>query len=211
MKHILKQTEPQAFTDWKALANQDWQPTYDDLRGREKKAVTAALIREQGGICCYCERRLSDGDCHIEHFRPQSDLAVDPLDFSNMLCSCQDRLKKREPRHCGNLKGDWFDANLLVSPLDPGCEARFAFTHNGAIHVSKDDDQGAKQTITRLGLNLPRLRAMRAGAIDPFLDESLSAEEFTDFVSAYLRQDASGQFCEFWTAIRYLFGGSTAP
>lgn len=103
MKHIVKQGEPEAFLDWKALANEDWMPTYDDLAGETKKTVKGALMEEQGYICCYCERRLTDGDSHIEHFQPQSDPAVDPLDFSNMLCSCQNRIKKGEPRHCGNI------------------------------------------------------------------------------------------------------------
>ena len=48
MKHITKQAEPQEFRDWKAKANADWQPTYDDLRGAEKQAVKQALMAEQG-------------------------------------------------------------------------------------------------------------------------------------------------------------------
>lgn len=83
MKHIIKTAEPQEFSDWKAMANNDWEPTYDNLSGIPKKAVKVALMSEQGYICCYCERRLTDGDSHIEHFRPQSVAAVNPLDFNN--------------------------------------------------------------------------------------------------------------------------------
>ncbi|MEM9009171.1 MAG: retron system putative HNH endonuclease [Cyanobacteria bacterium P01_F01_bin.86] len=111
MKYIEKTEEPRTFSDWKSLANEDWQPTYGSLSGTIKTDVKAALMAEQGYLCCYCERRLVEDDSHIEHFRPQSDPMVDPLDFSNMLCSCQNHLKKREPLHCGNLKGDW--AGLL--------------------------------------------------------------------------------------------------
>jgi hypothetical protein len=39
MKFIVKQEEPKAFIDWKAMANPDWQPTYRDLRGNVKKTV----------------------------------------------------------------------------------------------------------------------------------------------------------------------------
>lgn len=149
MKHIVKQVEPEAFSQWKARANQDWQPTYDDLAGEIKKAVKKVLEAEQGEICCYCERRLTDDDSHIEHFRPQSDLVVDPLDFGNLLCSCQNQIKKGEPRHCGNLKDDWFDQNLLVSPLEPDCENRFKFEGDGIIKSATDDDQGASVTIKK--------------------------------------------------------------
>lgn len=56
MKHIVKAEEPEELVNWKALANEDWQPTYDDLRGTEKRAVKNSLMAEQGYICCYCER-----------------------------------------------------------------------------------------------------------------------------------------------------------
>ena len=207
MKYIAKQGEPEVFSNWKALANEDWQPSFGDLAGEPKNAVKKALMAEQGYICCYCERQLTDDDSHIEHFRPQSDPAVDPLDFGNLLCSCQNQIKRGEPRHCGNLKEKWFDLNLLVSPLDPDCEKRFAFTGDGVIKPAAEDDQAASETITRLGLDIPKLNALRAKAIEPFLDEDLTTGEIQSFVSGYLSKDTSGRFGEFWTTIHYLFGG----
>lgn len=207
MKFIEKGEEPKGFTEWKALANDDWQPTYDDLRGAPKTAVKTALMAEQGYICCYCQRRLTDDDSHIEHFRPQSDPAVDALDFSNLLCSCQNQLKKGVPRHCGNLKGDWFDNTLLVSPLDAGCEDRFAFTGDGLIKPRQPADVEAAETISRLGLDIPKLNSMRESAIEPFLDDTLSEADMKQFVNGYLQKDGAERFSEFWGTIRYLFGG----
>lgn len=207
MKHIIKQGEPTAFTAWKAMANDDWQPTYNIMPSDIKNKVKNALMREQGYICCYCESRLVNNDSHIEHFRPQSDPNIDDLDFANMLCSCQDRVKKGDPRHCGNLKEDWFDEKLLVSPVDVGCEARFVFTGDGRISPANPADHGAEQTIKRLGLDIPKLRDMRKKAIEPFLEDSLSKGEMVQFVSGYLQKDNQGMFGEFWTTIRYLFGG----
>lgn len=206
MKHVQKGNEPLAFSDWKAMANEDWLPTYDDLSGDTKKAVKKALMQEQGYLCCYCERRIVDDDSHIEHFRPQSHEDVDPLDFSNLLCSCQNQLQKGVPRHCGNLKGDWFDPVLLVSPFNPDCESRFAFTGAGEIKPVDNTDNGAEETIQRLGLDLPKLNAMRASVIEPFLDETLSSVDLQQFVTGYLQRDTLGRFGEFGTAIRYLFG-----
>lgn len=206
MKYIEKQHEPAVFTNWKVLANDDWQPTYDALSGEVKRAVKSALMAEQGYICCYCERRLTEEDSHIEHLRPQSDPAVDPLDFANMLCSCQQQMKKGKPRHCGNLKDDWFDGNKLVSPFVRDCENRFAFTGNGEIRALRDNDQAAIETIKNLGLDIPKLNALRSKAIEPFLDDGFSPQEIHAFVSGYLSKDPSGAFGEFWVTIRYLFG-----
>lgn len=205
MKHIIKDDEPQAFLNWKAMENENWVPTYSSLCGVEKKAVKNSLMKEQGYICCYCERRLTDGDSHIEHFKPQSDPSVDPLDYSNLLCSCQDHLKKGEPRHCGNLKGDWFNSELLISPLESTCENRFNFTGMGGIEPTLEHDNAALETISRLGLNIPKLKDMRAKAIEPFLDDALDEDDFRAFVNGYLGEDDDGKYGEFLTTIQYLF------
>ena len=213
MKWIDKQKEPQAFLDWKQQANENWQPTFSDLGGSDKAKVKQALMTEQGYICCYCESRLIKEESHIEHFRPQRDPDVDPLDYSNLLCSCQSALKKGEPRHCGNLKGDWFDAARLISPLDATCETRFTFTGDGYIQPAKKGDLAAKTTIEKLGLNSPKLRTLRQSAIEPFIlaeDEELSAQELQAFVTGYLQQSENGEFSAFWTTIRYLFGAYLA-
>ena len=60
MKYVEKRHEPEAFAQWKALANEDWQPTYGDLSGDPKVSVKRSLMREQGYLCCYCERRLTE-------------------------------------------------------------------------------------------------------------------------------------------------------
>ncbi len=210
MKFIEKQKEPREFSDWKSLANDDWQPTFSALSGSKKAAVKKALKEEQGYICCYCESRLTGDDSHtadnshIEHFRPQSDSSVDPLDFSNMLCSCQNNLEKGAPRHCGHLKDEWFDSSLLVSPLDNTCETRFSFTADGYIQAYKESDQAASTTIEKLGLDIPKLRALRKSAIEPFLDADLSESELQLFVTGYLKWSGS-KLSEFWTTIHYLF------
>jgi len=208
MKHIVKDQNTPDFDEWNASASDDWQPTYDDLRGKEKKEVKDALMKEQGHICCYCERRLTDGDAHIEHFNPQSNNAVDPLDYANMLCSCQNQLKPKqeeEPRHCGHLKGDWFDDQLLVSPLDPDCTGHFAYTADGNIKPATKSDDAARMTIEKLGLNIPKLIALREKAIEPFLEENLDDQDFLKSVSNYLLKNADGMFGEFWTTIDYIF------
>ncbi|MDJ0729413.1 MAG: TIGR02646 family protein [Crocosphaera sp.] len=207
MKYIQKQEEPSSLKEWKQQANENWQPTYETLGSKLKDAIKEALMKEQGYLCCYCEQRvtLNTNNSHIEHFRPQNDPTVDPLDFSNMLCSCQNQLKKGEPRHCGNLKGKWFDENHLISPLDPDCETRFKFTGDGYIQPRKEEDNAALITIEKLGLDIPKLRALRRDVIEPFLDETLSIEDVQRFVNGYLSPSNDGKFGEFWTTIYYLY------
>lgn len=202
MKYIEKGDEPEEFSAWKALANESWRPTYADLRGHEKTAVKKSLMAEQGYICCYCERRLLDSDSHIEHLRPQSDPVADPLDYGNMLCSCQDQVKKGEPRHCGNRKEDRL---LAITPLEENCGEQFGFTYDGHIYAVPEDNGAAEEVISVLGLDIPKLNALRKNAIAPFLDQDLGTEELALFVTGYLQRDANGQFGEFWSTIDFLF------
>jgi uncharacterized protein (TIGR02646 family) len=206
MKYIKKQAEPFSLTEWKQKSNDDWQPSYETMGNTLKNTIKQSLMVEQGYLCCYCEQRVILEDCHIEHFRPQSDPTVNPLDFSNMLCSCQNQLKKGEPRHCGNLKGNWFDENTLISPLDSHCEISFKFTADGYIQPRNMEDDSASVTIEKLGLDIPKLRDLRKKAIEPFLDETLSLEEFQLLITGYLSLPTSGEFNQFWTSIDYLFG-----
>ncbi|VVB90831.1 Uncharacterised protein [uncultured archaeon] len=204
MKHIVKDKNTPKFDRW-MVENVNCQPTYGGVQGETKKDLKNSLMKEQGYICCYCERRLTNDDSHIEHFTPQSNPGVDGLDYTNMLCSCQDKLKQGEPRHCGNLKDNWFDGELLVSPLDPECERRFIYTADGKIHPAIISDDAAITTIQRLGLNIPKLNALREKAIEPFLDE-MDEQELSRFVVGFLIRNSDGMFGEFWTTIDYIFG-----
>jgi uncharacterized protein (TIGR02646 family) len=203
MKHIQKQAEPKDFTSWKSRPR-----AYDRFKKTAsiKKVVKDALMQEQGYLCCYCERSLTDDDSHIEHFQPRQKTATDPLDFNNLLCSCQKDLMPGEPRHCGNSKSN-FDANLLISPFDSTCETRFMFTADGYIQAAQDTDAVAQKTLEVLQLDIPKLRALRRSAIAPFLEPDLSDAELQLFVKGYLEKSESGQYSEFWTTIRSLFAG----
>lgn len=206
MKHILKQAEPQEFIDWKAQENENWKPTYEKLQNPEKKILKRALIEEQGGLCCYCEGRLVEGDSHIEHFKPQEKFESEALEYSNMLCSCQQVIEKGEPRHCGNLKADWYDEALMISPLDPTCEDRLMYHYDGRIEAMNSNDDAACHTIQHTGLSINKLEAQRKQAIAPFIDEELSVEDMKSFVAGYLEPETDGYFSEFYTTIRQLFG-----
>ncbi|RWC29994.1 TIGR02646 family protein [Mesorhizobium sp. M8A.F.Ca.ET.207.01.1.1] len=205
MKFVEKGEEPDELVSWKADGDVDWVPTYAGLAGEPKQALHAALLAEQGWLCCYCESQIDDSDSHIEHLRPQSDPLVDALDFSNLLCSCQRVTRKGDPLHCGNAKGNWYDAALFVVPIDPTCEARFDYTGNGRILPAQQGDAAAEETIKKLALDIPNLRARRTEVLTPFLDD-LTDDELRLFVTGYLVKGQDGRFNPFWATIKNMFG-----
>ena len=93
-------------------------------------------------------------------------------------------------------KGSWFDEQMLISPLEEGCETRFTFTGSGEIHPRSSSDVAAVTTIERLALDLPKLTALRAAALDALCElPSLSIQRVLD-------RGQDGSFPEYFTAIR---------
>lgn len=170
MKRIIKNLEPEEFSDWKAQDHMAHRPRWNRVPAPIRRVVKESLMQEQGFICCYCESRISIDDCHVEHFRPiegnSGRYSNQQLLYENIHCSCQGETDRGEPSHCGHGKGSWYDENLLISPLDENCERRFRFTADGGIFARLENDRGAEITIRKLQLDLPRLRALRAAALD---------------------------------------------
>lgn len=195
MKRIVKGPEPADFSQWKADDRMAHQPNWTRVPTPIKNNIHESLMQEQGFLCCYCEASVTANDSHIEHFRPRRYRGLQ-LDYGNLHCSCQRELSQGEPRHCGNGKGSWFDKNLLVSPLASDCEDRFRFTANGDIFPRRENDAGGQVTIKKLGLDIPKLRARRAAAVDGLHD--LSPAD----IRRLLTRGADGKFLPFHTTIK---------
>ncbi len=220
MRWIRKGQEPKSFTNWKALASQNWTPSWDDLQNPEKGKIRRALVEEQGFLCCYCCMRigLEAEWSHIEHLRPRSRPGFEglALDYGNMLASCGPRYDGADPttpypRHCGALKNDWFDEALMVSPLDPECQENFRFTAAGEIRPVDDEARkpAAQTTIEKLGLDIPLLRANRQQAIDGALHglELDDEGEVKRLAEALDQPDGEGRFTPFSSAVAHVLRG----
>lgn len=195
MKRIEKGAEPRLLSIWKQQDSMAHRPRWNGVPAAIRESVHESLMREQGFICCYCESRISMDDSHIEHFRPKTKFPDRQLDYENLLCSCQQDPSRGEPRHCGHRKGSWFDEKLLLSPLEEDCEDRFTFTANGDVFPRSNEDGRAKTTIERLGLDIPKLRALRAAAIDALHTASI------EDIERLLERRVNGRLLGFHTTI----------
>lgn len=221
MKFIQKVAEPIELAAFRnRYADAGTIPSWADLNGEAElvDVLRRALFDEQGHLCCYCGRRLVANDNHIEHFVPRDDkYGNSALTFvwSNLLASCQANLMRGDPRHCGNAKGNWYDSNLTVSPLQETCEQRFHFELDGRISPRHKDDSGAVETIKHLELDGARLRALRNKAIEAIfdgLDSELSPEESDRLMAKLSEKDAAGKyepFCMVLVAALSFFREST--
>lgn len=202
MKQVTKQVEPAAFTDWKAKANEDWQPSYDSLQNPEKQILHEALLNEQSRVCCYCGGSISLADSHIEHFRPQEAREDLALDYRNLHASCIRETLPGTPLHCGHAKDRVFDEHLAISPQDANCERRFIYSsQDGAIYPTNKEDASAVYMTKLLQLDIGFLRGRRASALKAVFDEaflnSTNADELVRLATAYRAHDANGRMTNF--------------
>jgi uncharacterized protein (TIGR02646 family) len=209
MKCVAKGRPPEAFETWKALANDSWAPTYDDLQNPEKGILHEALLREQGWVCCYCGRGIARHDSHIEHFRPQETYPEQALAFENLFASCIREREPGAPLHCGHGKGNDFDEANHISPLEPGCERRFLYTLEGAIRPVDMGDDAAEYMGRLLKLDLAFLRNRRQEVLASVFDidflATASDDELRRLAAACREPDTEGRLTNFaHVVIRYI-------
>lgn len=79
---IKKSKEPNSLTEYKKQSN-----SYYD--GCDKADIKKSLLKEQGYLCAYCMKRISETDMTIEHYKTQSSISEkEALNYNNMLGVC---------------------------------------------------------------------------------------------------------------------------
>lgn len=161
MKSIKKQQEPQSLTFHKKQSFARYN-NYD-----QKNELRQSLLAEQGYICCYCMKRITEDKMRIEHWLPQSKHPDRELDYANLLAACQggENGSKRQ-YHCDVSKGE---QEIFVHPneaIGTNCEALVQFRRNGYVYSKNEDIDRELNQI--LKLNLQHLVEGRVAALDGF-------------------------------------------
>jgi len=197
MKHVMKGASASEFEVWKALANADWTPTYENLQNPQKRALHVSLLKEQGWVCCYCGRSIDLHDSHIEHFHPQERYADLALSYQNLHASCIRETEPGTPLYCGHAKGADFDEVLHITPLDAQCESRFRYTLGGKIIASVEADTQVTYMVDLLQLDIAFLCNRRAEEVnrvfDPTFLATVTADELGLLQNAFRRHDDQGR------------------
>lgn len=161
MLYIQKENEPQFLSDFKRRYPQK---DYDsDEFAEHRSTLKKILIKEQKGVCAYCCGRITEEKSHNEHIEPRHPgkyVSNRTLDYTNIIASCNN------VRTCGNKKGNDYDENKFVSPLDENCEDKFTYYPDGEI-------EGDDYTIELLNLNDYELKNARKAVFKAlqFLDK----------------------------------------
>lgn len=203
MKHITKAHEPHSLTQYRLQQHSSYEgyPAKNDLRN--------SLIDEQGGICCYCMRRVTVQNMKIEHWACQHNHPDKQLEYQNLLAACDGgEGAAKHLQHCDTHKGD---EDIKIRPADPNhnCENFIRYQADGPIY---SNDARINNDLDRvLNLNLQRMCHSRKAVLDGAL-ESLRKRRpnglwTTEFLSAeigrWANRGAGGQFREYCQIVNY--------
>ncbi len=181
--------------------------------GAERGDIWTKLDAMQGCRCAYCEAAISQGKCHIEHFRQRDRYPQGTFEWSNLFGSCD-----REST-CGTFKdrcGAYAHADLIKPDVEDPDEF-LVFDPHGGIHpkagLALDKRHRAQETIRILNLAGGGLPHMRSAAAAGYLQQvevwaeyasQFSEEEWRPIVEQELAQELSNTaHLPFATAIRH--------
>jgi uncharacterized protein (TIGR02646 family) len=171
MKKIIKGHEPRGLAEHRSKGGH-----FDDVQGEGqwKAELKEALLRDQGGICCYCMARISDSTMKVEHFRCQDDHPDETLDYRNLLAACMGG-EGHPPRnqHCDTRKRN---AEISLNPTGD-VERIIRYLTDGSVAV-RDSQYDNDLEILNLNLEiLVRSRKQTLSGIFEALAHKLGKRE----------------------------------
>lgn len=197
MRKIDRKEEPDFWIKYKRSHPRE---QYSDLDKSEigcklRHKMRRYLLQSQYGLCAYCCRKIGMDDSLNEHIKPQSDYPNESMDYDNLIVSC-----KMEGRNvtCGNKKGNEYDEELFVSPLETHCGEKFIFYPNGHI-----EGVGKRGKYTCHILNLDSYELQRARMAQYKICTSYQDSEMV--YTYFLTPSEKGQMEPYSDMIQYFY------
>lgn len=166
MLPIEKGAEPRELAEGirRMRSTPDASVRWGNLDRGERGATLRALLRDQGNLCAYCMRRITEESAHVEHIVPQSMVASgdDPasVSYKNLLAVCDGFEGNKAGLTCDRARGN---ASLSVNPLKPETLKSIRYRQDGRI--LSEDPEVEKDLDETLNLNQDLLVRNRKAAL----------------------------------------------
>ena len=133
---------------------------------RDKAALKSKLLEDQGSLCCYCMRRISESTMKIEHYRCRSKYKSEELFWQNLLAACMGG-EGESVQTCDTAKGD---KDLTIDPRKPHHIDTLKYLSDGIIETQGENSPIHHDINDTLNLNSDRLKQMRTRALHVFVE-----------------------------------------
>lgn len=154
MIKIIKHPQPKSLQSYKKLPNAEFDgPNFTVVKDK----IRESLLLEQGYLCAYCMRRISDSATvtKVEHWVARTVDAARQLDYKNLLACCNGYEGSKAPlQTCDTRKGD---KALKYNPADLADDIDRHIDFKSSGKVSSNDGIFNQQLNEVLNLNIERL------------------------------------------------------
>jgi len=145
--------------------------SWDSLGSAQRTPIRDALIRDQGGLCAYCQQRIralehshsGRPQMKIEHWIPRTESPEHHFTWSNLIGVClggahdaTSSSRHRHVQHCDTSRGN---RKLFLHPVEgqgPDPRVHLRYTKAGRVERALPDDR-IDGDIDALNLNAPHL------------------------------------------------------
>ena len=163
MRHVTKGREPAAWFEFRK--QKEPKPRFDQ---GPKAELRAALLEEQGYLCCYCMVPIQESTTRIEHWAPRSRFPALEVEFSNLLAACAGGEQRRNDdrpaeHHCDVAKGQ---RSITLDPRKPSCERFVVCTSRGELVPASGAPAFVRDDLNVLNLNVVRLQRARESMVE---------------------------------------------
>lgn len=199
MIKINKGNEPAAWTQIKQTPG----IAFDNA---DKTALRDALLREQGFICGYCMRRVSNTTSRIEHLKPQTisiaeNHPEETMDYHNMIICCNGDIDgNNNPKafHCDRKKGE---TPIHFTPFDSNAINTLSYSSKDGEIKSSDINYSTDINKT-LNLNQPLLKANRQAKLKGVIQmlgrkNNWKKSEIKKMIDTYSSKDSDGKMNDY--------------
>jgi len=181
-----------------------------DLPTDVKTALHNHLLKQQQGLCIYCEQKIfpkgKEGQylpkSMIEHVRPKDRDKYPELTYilCNLAVACRATEEKPKDVYCEDNKKNLYDENNFLNPLEKvDVEDYFEYDAEGKIHP-KNNNTKAKYMIEKiLNLDCTTLQNMRKEIYSIYINMPLAD------VETILRDDKNESLPPFYSMLKQLF------
>jgi len=187
-----------------ALLNARTKKQKKDAEGKyNHHQIKDALIIMCNDKCSYCESIITHVDFgNIEHFKPKSKRPDLAFDWDNLFLSCT---MCNSTRYKGDKFPEAAEGGPIINPCDDDPNDHFEFFFDMTAKISTLNHRTPRGEVTKnlLGLNRPKLRAVRSAAMRKIAALVRLAEadgEARELVEAACQDDA--EFSAFAAALR---------
>ena len=192
--------------DWlRVFKKRNPKADYDSkmFQGSMKRKLRESLLSEQKNICAYCCAEIDIDHSMNEHIEPRKlkngHKSNKSLYYGNLVASCQGM---KGESTCGDHKGNEYNEDMFVSPLDTACEGKFKYYADGVIEGLDDK---AKYTIELLNLQSYKLRSARKMIYRQLLDitEGCPPDEMEDLIAQCFDTGEAERLYPFYNVIKW--------